>query len=143
MTAENRILTFEEVRQTFLDALNSFGVQLKELTEDMKAIEVVTAVGTTTADIVSSDSDLTSIANGKAQNLSAKLRILARTRLELDGDLLVILPTKQASVLSPSNATPSKNNNSIDVDNTEGNSVIEDKPNETVTIDKEVLNLHK
>jgi hypothetical protein len=139
MTAENRILTLEEVHQTFLDALNSFGVQLKELTEDMKAVEVVTAVGTTTADIMSSGSDLTSIANGKAQNLSAKLKILARTRFELDGDLLVILPTKQ-SVQSPNNATPSKNNDSTVVDNTEGNSISENEP---VVIDKELLDLHK
>jgi hypothetical protein len=94
---ENKILSFDEVQQTFLTALNSFGMQLKELTEDMKAIEVITAAGTTTADISSSNSDLTNIANGKAQNVSAKLNILARTRLELDGDLLVILPIKRSA----------------------------------------------
>ena len=144
MPAENRILTFDDVQQTFLNALNSFGVQLKELTEDMKAIEVVTAVGTTTADIMSSGSDLTSIANGKAQNLWAKLNILARTRFELDGDSLVILPTKQAIKPSPTEATPTTNkSNTMNNDKTKPISTDSEKQNESMVIDTEILNLHK
>ena len=90
----NIFITPQEVQQNFLKAFNNFGVQLKALTDDLKALEVVTAVGTTTADIESSGSDLTNIANGQASNVSGVLNILARTRFELDGDLLVVLPTK-------------------------------------------------
>lgn len=134
---ENKILSLEEVQQTFLTALNSFGMQLKELTEDMKAIEVITAAGTTTADISSSNSDLTNIANGKAQNVSAKLSILARTRLELDGDLLVILPIKRAAATSSSTGTdPHTNNNTTNV-------TTDVNENEPIVIDNEILNLHK
>jgi hypothetical protein len=112
---ENKILSFEEVQQTFLTTLNSFGMQLKELTEDMKAIEVITAAGTTTEDISSSNSDLTNIVNGKAQNVSAKLNILAQTRLELDGDLLVILPIKREATSSSTRTNPHTNNNTTNV----------------------------
>jgi hypothetical protein len=136
--AVEKQLEFQDVQQTFLTALNGFAKQLNDLTEDMKAIEVVTAVGTTTADILSSQSDITNIANGKGANVTGNLTILARTRLELDGDLLVILPTKQTKSLPTSGGTQTDTNKEK----------IKEEPtsvqtSEPVEIDKEILNLHK
>lgn len=124
----SKILTPEQVQQTFLDAFNNFGVQLKALTDDLKAIEIITATGTTTANIESSGSDLTNIANGKVTNVTGELNILARTRLELDGDLLVVLPTKAAAqkVQKP---TPDK--------------ITDMQGNEPIQVDTEILKLHK
>ena len=93
----NRLLTARDVEQNFLNAFNNFGIQLKDLTDDLKALEIVTAAGPTTADIESSGSDLTNLANGKASHVSGSLSILARTKFGLDGDLLVILQTKQSA----------------------------------------------
>ena len=81
-------ITQEDVKTTLLNAINNFGKELTYLSEDLKAIEVVTAVGTTTVDIKSgATADLTNLANSNDKlDISSKLTVLARTRLELDGD---------------------------------------------------------
>jgi hypothetical protein len=138
--------TLDEVRATFLKSLNNFGKQLERLTTDLEAIEVVTAIGETTVEISSNKStiegsdtplkaDITNIANGQIKSISGKLNILARTRFELDGDLLVILPTKQIAT----NPTTTTNPDTQPEGSTESSTEIKDR----VEIDKEVLDLHK
>ncbi len=125
-------ITQEDVKTTLLNAINNFGKELTYLSEDLKAIEVVTAVGTTTVDIKSgATADVTNLANSNDKlDISSKLTVLARTRLELDGDLLVVLPTKKSINIS------SKSENKVEPANNL-------KDNEPIQIDTEILNLHK
>lgn len=142
MSTPNKSPTFDEVRNTFLTSLNNFAKQFEHLSTDLEAIEVVTAIGETTVEISSNThtegsgttlkADITNIANGQAQNISGKLNILARTRFELDGDLLVILPTKKTTTASTTLPTEGP---------TETTSLSELK--DMVEIDKEILDLHK
>ena len=144
MSGPNQPPTFEEVRASFLKSLHNFGKQLERLTTDLEAIEVVTAIGETTVEISSNKStiegsdtplktDITNIANGQIQSISGKLNILARTRFELDGDLLVILPTKQIAT------NPTTNSDTQPEGSTTSSTEIKDR----VEIDKEILDLHK
>lgn len=41
---------YEDIQQSFLNTFDKFAKQLNDLTEDMKALEVVTAVGKTIHD---------------------------------------------------------------------------------------------
>jgi len=144
MSGLNKPPTFEDVRASFLKSLNNFGKQLERLTTDLEAIEVVTAIGDTTVEISSNKdttgesdptlkADITNIANGQIKNISGKLNILARTRFELDGDLLVILPTKQIVT------NPTTNSDTQPEGSTTSSTEIKDR----VEIDKEILDLHK
>ena len=130
--AIDKNITQEDVKTTLLNAINNFGKELTYLSEDLKAIEVVTAVGTTTVDIKSgATADVTNLANSNDKlDISSKLTVLARTRLELDGDLLVVLPTKKSLNAS------SKSENKVEPANNL-------KDNEPIQIDTEILNLHK
>ena len=145
MSGQSEPPTLDEVRSTFLKSLNNFGKQIEHLTTDLEAIEVVTAIGETTVEISSNKStiegsdtplkaDITNIANGQIKNISGKLNILARTRFELDGDLLVILPTKKTGI-NPTSTTPATQPEG----STESSTEIKD----IVDIDKEILDLHK
>jgi len=168
----NDQIKFEDVQNTFLTGLNNFGEQLQALTRDLQAIEVVTAIGNTTIEISSppedttvegqatTPPDITDLANGRLQKISGKLTILARTRFELDGDLLVILPTKQTSSLSPEVLSDVELKEEIPTDTSAGevpaaaagtpSEVIPTDPTtpnkvsgEAMEIDQEILALHK
>jgi|SRR5215216_811842 len=125
-------ITPEHVQTTLLNAINNFGKELTYLSEDLKAIEVVTAVGTTTVDITSgAKADVTNLANSNDESeISSKLTVLARTRFELDGDLLVVLPTKKSLTASSKSENKVETNENL-------------KDNEPIQIDTEILNLHK
>jgi EAL domain-containing protein (putative c-di-GMP-specific phosphodiesterase class I) len=107
----------------------------------LEAIEVVTAIGETTVEIstnkpidgsdISLKADITNILNGQIKDIQVNFNILARTRFELDGDLLVILPTKKIAT----NPIPG---NQLD-GSIENSTEIKDR----VEIDKEIPDLHK
>jgi hypothetical protein len=148
----NKSLDPEDVRQTFLNALDNFGNELKNLTVDLKAIEIITAVGETTFKVEpkSTDSkpkfeDVTDLANAGIGDILGNITILARTRMELDGDLLVILPTtKTVKSLSSGPSNVAKTGRDADAtvgENTAATTNIQE--NEPITINHEILNLHK
>jgi hypothetical protein len=83
----------DQIRRNFLKFFDDLSSELGKWVSDIKAIEIITASGDISFKIESQDSDITDIANGG--NVEGKVKILARTRVELDGDLLVILPTKE------------------------------------------------
>ena len=86
-------IDLKTVNDTFLTFFNNLGTALQEWANDIKAIEIVTAAGSIKFNIEDSKSDITNMIN--SGTISADLRILARTRIELDGDVLVVLPTKE------------------------------------------------
>lgn len=160
----------EKVENTLLTALNKFGEQLQLLTKDLEAIEVITAIGNTTIEISSpklssedntteDKSDITALANGKLQKFSGEITILARTRFELDGDLLVILPTKQKLISASREARnlelKVKEDNTTENPAGEPSTPAQSPPSippepttppdvpDSVEIDQEILTLHK
>ena len=104
------IKDFEDVQKQFWKSMFKFGQQLENLSKDMQAMEIVTAIGTTTVKFKSegqegTNLDITSLANSNdnaSSIIDGNITILARTRFELDGDLLVILPTKPKSIVASS-----------------------------------------
>jgi hypothetical protein len=162
MSTENKPLTFPDVQQTFLNALDNFGKKLKILTDDLRAIEIITAYGETTFAFESKKpedsekkkyNDITDLANVGGEPISGKMTILARTRMELDGDLLVILPTTQtltSSSSSPDSVTTAGGTTSggtaggtTSGGTAGGTTTTNIKENEPIAINNEVLNLHK
>ncbi len=83
----------DQIRRNFLKFFNDLSAELATWVSDIRAIEIVTASGNIAVKIEDMTNDITNIAN--SGNVSGELKILARTRVELDGDLLVILPTKE------------------------------------------------
>jgi hypothetical protein len=83
----------DQIRRNFLNFFNDLSSELATWVSDIKAIEIVTASGNITVKIEGQNNDITNLANGG--NVSGEVKVLARTRVELDGDLLVILPTKE------------------------------------------------
>ena len=154
------IKDLEDVQKQFWKSMFKFGKQLENLSKDMQAMEIVTAIGTTTVKFKSEgqeDSsdylDITSLANSNdnATNiLEGNITVLARTRFELDGDLLVILPTKPKSVVATTSSTsPSTSSTTTGTSSTSpstsstttGSSPA--SPAGSYEIDAEVLELHK
>jgi hypothetical protein len=163
----NEQLTLEEVQQSFRTALKDFAEQLKDLTGDLSAIEIITAYGETTFNIETHPSvvgtkrfDITDLANLGKTTISGDLTILARTRMELDGDLLVILPTTKTIRSLSSNPPTVTTTGTGDSDKTGtggsdktgtgGSDTTTDnmlpttniKENEQISINHEILNLH-
>jgi hypothetical protein len=139
---------FEDVEKQFWKSMGEFSKQLEKISKDMQAMEIITAIGTTTVkfksggqDGSSGDLDITSLANSNdnfTNIVEGNITILARTRFELDGDLLVILPTKPKSV----GATTSLVSPSTTGTTTTGTSS-STSPVESYEINAEVLELHK
>lgn len=136
MSGSDKIPTMTEIQEQFRKDYYKFAKELERLTEDLKAVEVITAVGPTTIDLKDEGGEIevTNIANG-GKLVEGKLTILARTRLELDGDLLSILPTKGAVTKALSNKTPSDNEA-----DTELKEPTDD--NKMLGIDQDILNIH-
>ena len=88
---------------------------------------------------MSEDFDITHLANADGkQDIIGGLTILARTRMELDGDLLVVLPTTK-TVASSSSNPPGQTTAGGKNDPT---TTADIKENEPIFINNEVLKLH-
>lgn len=83
----------DQIRRNFLKFFNDLSSELATWVSDIKAVEIVTASGNIAVKIEGQTNDITNLAN--SGTVSGEVKILARTRVELDGDLLVILPTKE------------------------------------------------
>ena len=83
----------DQIRRNFLNFFNDLSSELATWVNDIKAIEIVTASGNITVKIEGENNYITNLANGG--NVIGEVKILARTRVELDRDLMVILPTKE------------------------------------------------
>ena len=155
---------FEDVEKQFWKSMGKFSKQLENLSKDMQAMEIVTAIGTTTLkfksegqDGGSGDLDITSLANSNNKTdsvIEGNITILARTRFELDGDLLVILPTKPKSVGTTTSSSPpsttgttatgtSSSTSTSTTGTTATGTSSSTSPVESYEINAEVLELHK
>ena len=139
----------EDVIKQFSRSMLKFGKQLEKLSTDLEAMEIITAIGTTTVKFKSegqegtgNNFDVTSLANSNdkvSSIIEGNITILARTRFELDGDLLVILPTKPKSTTPLGASTASTTGSTTGT----GASTASTNPKDTYEIDSEVLELHK
>lgn len=137
----------QDVQKQFWNAMYKFGQQLEHLSTDLQAMEIITAVGTTTVKFKSENPggdnslDITSLANSNNNTtniIDGNITILARTRFELDGDLLVILPTKQKIFTPSSSPTPGAAGGTVSP--TSPSNPVQSN---TYEIDTDILDLHK
>ena len=85
------VIDFEKVKADFAARCEQLNVLLEEWIDDIRSMDIVTA---TAKDLrVQIDPTNADLLNG----LPAEVQIKARTTIQLDGDLIVLLPTKQGT----------------------------------------------
>lgn len=85
------VIDFEKVKADFAARCEQLNLLLEEWIDDIRSMDIVTATATDLR--VKIDPTNSDLLNG----LPAEVQIKARTTIQLDGDLTVLLPTKQGT----------------------------------------------
>ncbi|MGH9981558.1 MAG: hypothetical protein ACRD6U_08390 [Nitrososphaeraceae archaeon] len=85
------VIDFEKVKADFAARCEQLNLLLEDWIDDIRSMDIVTATGKDLR--VKIDPTNSDLLNG----LPAEVQIKARTTIQLDGDLTVLLPTKQGT----------------------------------------------